>query len=75
MREVLAGHVTHYFSHLGVAAVELRISLHKGDRVHLMGHTTEMVMDLESMEVDHRQVEEAGPGDDLAVKVEDKVRH
>jgi translation elongation factor EF-1alpha len=68
------GTVTHYFSHLSVAAVTLDQPLAKGDRIHIHGHTTDLVQEVESMQVDHQDVEQAGPGDDLAIKVDDHVR-
>ena len=68
------GRVTHYYSHLSVAAVSLDAPLRMGDRVHIKGHTTDLLQSVGSMEVDHKQVERAGPGDDVAMKVEDHVR-
>jgi putative protease len=68
------GRVTHYFSHLSVAAVNLSAPLEVGQRIHIKGHTTDIVQTVESMEVDHQAVDRAGPGDDVALKVDDHVR-
>lgn len=68
------GTVTHYFGHLSVAAVDLSDTLRVGDRVHIQGHTTDLTQTIDSMEVDHQHVDEAGPGDDVALKVSDHVR-
>lgn len=68
------GLVTHYFTHLSVAAVGLTAPLTVGDRIHIRGHTTDLVQDVASLEVDHVPVERAGPGDDVALKVDDHVR-
>jgi translation elongation factor EF-1alpha len=68
------GQVTHYFSHLSVAAVSLNGPLAVGDRIHIRGHTTDLVQEVASMEVDHASVERAGPGDDVALKVDEHVR-
>ncbi len=68
------GRVTHYYSHLSVAAVSLDAALRAGDRIHIRGHTTDLVQPVESMEVEHARVERAGPGDDVALKVTDHVR-
>lgn len=68
------GRVTHYFSHLSVAAVTLTAPLKVGDRIHVRGHTTDLVQAVASMEVEHRRVEEARPGDDVALAVDDHVR-
>jgi len=68
------GTVSHYFSHLAVAAVALEQPMRVGERIHIKGHTTDFVQDVSSMQVDHAPVEQAGPGDDVALKVEDHVR-
>ena len=68
------GTVTHYFSHLSVAAVALDKPLKVGDRVHIKGHTTDFVQTIGSMQVDHNDIEQAAPGDDLAIGVSDHVR-
>jgi translation elongation factor EF-Tu-like GTPase len=68
------GTVTHYFSHLSVAAVTLTDTLRVGDRIHITGHTTNVEQTVESMEVDHQSVESAGPGDDMALAVRGHVR-
>jgi translation elongation factor EF-1alpha len=68
------GLVTHYFSHLSVAAVSLTAPLAVGDRIHIRGHTTDLVQDVASLEVDHEPVDRAAPGDDVALKVDDHVR-
>jgi len=68
------GLVTHYFSHLSVAAVSLTAPLAVGDRIHVRGHTTDFVQEVVSMEVDHARVDKAAPGDDVALRVDDHVR-
>ncbi|MEO7332429.1 MAG: translation elongation factor-like protein [Gemmatimonadales bacterium] len=68
------GTVTHYFSHLSVAAVTLTQALKVGDRIHFVGHTTDVEQTVDSMEVEHGKVESAGPGDDVALAVVDHVR-
>lgn len=72
--EQAIGTVTHYFSHLSVAAVTLTGTLNVGDRIHISGHTTDVEQTVDSMEVDHAKVESAGPGDDVALAVKDHVR-
>jgi putative protease len=67
------GTVTHYFSHLQVAAVTLDAALHRGDRIHIRGHTTDLVQDVDSMELGHTAVEAAGRGQEVGIHVEGKV--
>lgn len=72
--EHAVGTITHYFSHLSVAAVTLSKTLTVGDRIHILGHTTDIEQTVDSMEVEHEKVESAGPGDDVALAVSDHVR-
>jgi len=67
------GTVTHWFSHLSVAGVRLTAPLAVGDRIHIRGHTTDLVQTVSSMEIEHRKVDHAGPGDDVALAVVGRV--
>ena len=68
------GKVTHYFGHIGVMALDLTGPLVVGDQVHVKGHTTDLVVAVESMQIEHEGVEKAGPGDSVGIKVGEKVR-
>jgi translation elongation factor EF-Tu-like GTPase len=68
------GTVTHYFPHLQVAAVTLRAALRRGDRVHIRGHTTDLVQVVDSIEVAHTAVDEAEHGQEVGIHVDDRVR-
>ncbi|MFB3880796.1 MAG: translation elongation factor-like protein [Armatimonadota bacterium] len=68
------GQVSHYFGHAGVAAIELSATLSVGQRIHIRGHTTDFIADVQSMQIEHEQVSQAGPGASIGVKVSEKVR-
>lgn len=68
------GTVTHYFGHLSVAAISLTAPLAVGDRIHIRGHLTDVEETVGSMEIDHRKIELANPGDDVAINVTEHVR-
>ena len=70
------GVVTHYYSHLSVAALQLDpgTTLRVGDVIHILGHTTDFSQRVESLEVDRRSVLEVGPNDDFGLKVADHAR-
>jgi hypothetical protein len=72
--ESAIGTITHYFGHLSVAAVALTEQLKIGDRIHVRGHTTDLVQPVDSLQIEHAAVQQAGPGDDVALKVHDHVR-
>ena len=74
MREHRIGKVTHYYKKIGVAAIDLEEPLKVGDQIHVAGHTTDLEQPVGSLEIDHRRVLKALPGDVAAVKVFGRVR-
>ena len=68
------GKVTHYFGHIGVMAIDLTAPLAVGEQLHIKGHTTDLVVAVGSMQIEHESVEKAGPGDSVGIKVGEKVR-
>lgn len=74
MAEKLIGKVSHWFGKIGVAGIELTGKLAVGDRVHILGHTTDFEQEIKSMQVMHQDVSEAGAGDDVGVKLESRAR-
>jgi putative protease len=72
--EVEIGRVTHYYSHLSVAVLQLNENLKLGDKIHILGHTTDFVQRVNSIEVEHHPVVWVKPGDHVAIKVIEPVR-
>lgn len=72
--EVEIGRVNDYFAHVGVAGIDLTGPLKVGDRIRISGHTTDMELVVDSLQIEHEQVEEARAGDKIGVKVGDRVR-
>jgi len=70
----LIGKVTHYFSKIEVAVIELSDSLKVGDTIRIVGGVTDFNQTVESMEVEHKKVEEAKAGESIGLKVSQKVR-
>lgn len=68
------GKISHYFGHLEVAALKLTGALKVGDQIHVKGHTTDFTQLVDSLEVEHQKVPQAGPGQEVAFKVKDKAR-
>ena len=68
------GRVTHYFGRLGVAVLALEDTLRVGDCIRILGHTTEFAQVVCSMEINHRQIQEAGRGAEVALKVVEPAR-
>ena len=74
MPETLVGKVAHYFGRIGVAVVKLSAPLSQGDTVHFRGKSTDFMQTLESMQIEHHPVREAKAGDEVAIKVLNRVR-
>ena len=75
MPEQLVGTVVHYFKGPSVAVVRLTDGeLAVGDRVRFHGHTTDFTEQVASMEVDHKKVERARAGEEVAIQVTDRAR-
>jgi len=73
--EMKVGKVTHYFTKIGVAVVEVTDgSIKVGDEVHIRGHTTDFTQKVNSMQIEHEKVQVAEPGQSIGVKVEQPVR-
>ena len=74
MAEQEIGFISHYFGKISVAVVELTGDLNVGDEIHIKGHTTDITMKVDSMQVDHNNVEKAASGDSIGMKVPEIVR-
>jgi len=74
MAEEIVGMVSDFFAHPVVAGIELTAGLNVGDKIRIKGHTTDLEMTVESMQVDNASVTEAKAGDSIGVKVSERVR-
>ena len=74
MSEEEVGRVQSYFRKPGVAAMVLTGDLSIGDSIRIQGATTDIDMTVESMQIDLEPVESAGAGDDVGIKVPERVR-
>jgi CBS domain-containing protein len=70
----LAGRVSHYYTHLGVAAIQVGQPIRVGDMIYITGPTTNLEQTVESMELDRAQVEMAMTGQNVGIKVVGRVR-
>ncbi len=74
MEEKLIGKVTHYYGKIGVGIVELSGNLKVGDKIHLKGHSTDFEQEVDSIQVEHENVDSAKKGEIIGLKVKDKVK-
>ncbi|MDI6814805.1 MAG: translation elongation factor-like protein [Dehalococcoidales bacterium] len=74
MAEEVIGKVSDFFARPVVAGIELTATLKLGDRIHIKGHTTDLELTVDSMEINNVAVKEAKAGDAVGVKVSGRVR-
>ncbi|MBS3146010.1 translation elongation factor-like protein [Candidatus Woesearchaeota archaeon] len=73
--EIKIGIVFSYFSKAGVAAIKLTDGgLKVGDTIHIKGNTTDFSQKVESIQIEHEILKEAEHGQDIGIKVNEKVR-
>lgn len=73
-KEVPIGIVSNYFDHVGVAAVKLNATLKQGDTIRVSGGETDFEQTVDSMQIQHKSVSEAKKGDEIGIKLKEKVR-
>jgi len=75
MEEKIIGKITHYFTNIGVAVFEITAGKLKiGDKIHIKGATSDFEQSVDSMQVEHENVEIAKKGDAVGAKVDQQVR-
>ena len=68
------GEIFDYFSKISVAAIKLTGKLKVGNKIHIKGHTTDFEQEVGSIQIHNKPVAEAKKGDDIGIKVDDRVR-
>ena len=71
---VEVGRVSHYFVKISVAVIELNAPLTVGDRISIKGSTTDLEQVVESMQIEHANVQRAEAGQSIGLKLNDRVR-
>jgi len=68
------GHITHFFTKISVAVIELSAPLAVGETILVKGPTTDFEQVVESMQIEHESIEKAEAGQSVGLKVEQRVR-
>jgi len=68
------GKITHFFSKISVAVIELTATLSVGDRIRIQGPTTDFEQTVDSMQIEHENVKTAKAGQSIGLKVTERVR-
>ncbi len=70
----LVGKISHYFTKIGVGVIELSDELKVGDRISIEGATTNIQQTVDSMQIEHQNVQSAGPGQSIGLKIVERAR-
>ena len=68
------GAVTHFYGDISVAIVKFKKVFKVGEKVHFKGATTDFKETVKSMQYDHKPIKVAKKGQEVGIKVGDKVR-
>lgn len=70
----LIGKVIHYYDKIGVAVVKLEKALKVEDKVKFTKGDASFEQTIESMQLDHKQVNSGKKNDEVAIKVDQVVK-
>jgi hypothetical protein len=62
------GHITHFFSKISVAVIELTAPLLVGDHILIKGPSTDFEQVVDSMQVEHKSIQHAEAGQSVGLK-------
>ncbi len=74
MPEIVIGKVSDFFARPVVAGIELTATIKVGDKIHIKGHTTDLELAVDSMQINNADVDQAKAGDNIGIKVSERVR-
>ncbi|MCD4760073.1 translation elongation factor-like protein [archaeon] len=75
INEKKVGKVFAYFAKIGVAAINVTDdSIGIGETLHFKGATTDFTQEIESLQIDKKEVNHVEAGKSVGIKVKDKVR-
>lgn len=68
------GEVSNYFEHVGAVAIKLKDGLKVGDKIKFVGGEVDFEQEVKSMQIQHEAVQKAKKGDEVGIKIKEKVR-
>jgi putative protease len=71
---VEVGRITHFFSKISVAVVELIEPLKTGEMIMIKGPSTDFEQVVESMQIEHENIETAAAGQSIGLKMKERVK-
>ncbi len=74
MQEIPIGRVEKFFGKISVAAIKITDGeLNVGEKIKIKGHSTDFEQQVDSMQVEHASVQKVKAGDEVGIRVAQKV--
>ena len=73
MPDKYIGNVSRFINEINMAVVNLQETIHVGDKVRILGPSSDFQLEVPAMQIKHRQVDEAGPGEQVGLMVKNRV--
>jgi len=75
MNEIEIGAVRHFFDKISVVVIELTAGdLAIGDTIHIKGHTTDVTMTVETLQIEKDKLTKAVKGQSVGTRIPGKAR-
>lgn len=74
IKKIEVGKITHFYPKINVAVVELKKALKKGDKILIEGHGNSFTQTVDSMQVEHKNIEKAKAGEVIGLAVKELVK-
>ena len=68
------GHISHFFSKINVAIIELTLPLSAGDHILVKGPSTDFDQKVDSIQIDHEEIQRAEGGQSVGLKLTQLAR-
>jgi putative protease len=68
------GVITHFYSKISVAIIDLEDTLNEGEMIEISGPTTKLQMAASSIQIEHENVKTAKKGQSIGLQVPEKVK-
>ena len=68
------GKITHVFDKIDVGILELSSNLKVGDMIHIVGGNTDFEQVVDSIQIEHKNIDNAKKGDIVGIKLMSKAK-
>lgn len=74
VKRTMIGKVAHFYPKINVIVITVEAPLNVGDKILIEGKTTHLEQTVDSMQIEHANIQSVEPGQSIGLKVVDKVK-